>query len=123
MESLVGAGKVRYIGVSNFSVAQVKAAQAALSKAKIVSNQVEYSLVKRAVERELLAYCQQNGITVIAYSPLAVGLTQYNQQRPSGGTEQSSRRNGKVGGQRGVELAHLPACGRGYPQGQLGSTR
>ena len=74
MESLVKAGKVRYIGVSNFSADQVKAAQAALSKAKIVSNQVEYSLVKRAVERELLAYCQQNGITVIAYSPLAVGL-------------------------------------------------
>ena len=74
MESLVKAGKVRYIGVSNFSAAQVKAAQAALSKAKIVSNQVEYSLVKRAVERELLAYCQQNDITVIAYSPLAVGM-------------------------------------------------
>ena len=50
MDSLVEAGKVRYVGVSNFSVAQLKEAQKALTRATVVSNQVEYSLVKRDIE-------------------------------------------------------------------------
>ena len=74
MDSLVEAGKVRYVGVSNFSVAQLKEAQRALTRAAVVSNQVEYSLMKRGIEDDLLPYCQENGVTVIAYSPLAVGL-------------------------------------------------
>ena len=74
MDSLVEAGKVRYVGVSNFSVAQLKEAQEALSGATVVSNQVEYSLLKRGIEDDLLPYCQENGVTVIAYSPLAEGL-------------------------------------------------
>ncbi len=74
MEELVGQGKIRFIGVSNFSVAELKMAQAALSKYKIVSNQVRYSLVERSIEPELLRYCQENRITVFAYSPLARGL-------------------------------------------------
>src|SRR5213596_1070688 len=74
MEELVEQGKIRFIGVSNFSVAELKKGQAALSKYKIVSNQVRYSLVERSIEPELLRYCQENRITVIAYSPLAKGL-------------------------------------------------
>ena len=74
MDSLVEAGKVRYVGVSNFSVAQLKEAQEALTRAAVVSNQVEYSLLKRGIEGDLLPYCQENGITVIAFSPLAEGL-------------------------------------------------
>src|SRR5207245_6674812 len=74
MEELVELGKIRFIGVSNFSVAEFKRAQASLSKYKIVSNQVRYSLVERSIESELLHYCQKNRITVIAYSPLAKGL-------------------------------------------------
>jgi diketogulonate reductase-like aldo/keto reductase len=73
MENLVSAGKVRYVGVSNFSVEQTKAAQSALSKVEIVSNQVEYSLTDRSIEHDLLPYCEKAGITVIAYSPLARG--------------------------------------------------
>ena len=73
MEKLVRYGLVRYIGVSNFSVAQMKEAQAALSKEEIVSNQVEYSIVDRAVEEEILPYCQREKITLIAYSPLGQG--------------------------------------------------
>jgi len=76
MEELVERGKVRFIGVSNFSLAQLKEAQAALYKNRIVSNQVRYSLVDRTIIRGLLPYCQQNRITVIAYSPLARGLPQ-----------------------------------------------
>jgi diketogulonate reductase-like aldo/keto reductase len=74
MEALVDAGKVRFIGVSNFSIRDLKEAQAALSKHQIVANQVRYSLIERTIEGGLLQYCQRSRITVIAYSPLATGL-------------------------------------------------
>ena len=73
IEKLVLDGMVRYIGVSNFSVAQMRDAQAALSREEIVSNQVEYSLVDRTVEEEILPYCQREKLTLIAYSPLGQG--------------------------------------------------
>src|SRR5207249_11502185 len=70
MEELVEQGKIRFIGTCNFSATELKEAQAALSKCKIVSNQVRYNLVERTVEVELLRYCQETHLTVIAYSPL-----------------------------------------------------
>jgi diketogulonate reductase-like aldo/keto reductase len=79
MERLVELGKIRFIGVSNFSVSELRKGQAALSKNRIVSNQVRYNLVERSIERRVLPYCQQNQITVIAFSPLATGF--YNIKR------------------------------------------
>lgn len=73
MEALVDAGKIRFIGVSNFSVKEMKEAQAAMKKYRIVSNQVLYSLLNREIEKDLLPYCQENRITIIAYSPLGRG--------------------------------------------------
>jgi diketogulonate reductase-like aldo/keto reductase len=73
MEKLVKDGLTRYIGVSNFSVEQMKEAQQSLSHEKIVSNQVEYSLIDRSVEARILPYCQKEGLTLIAYSPLGQG--------------------------------------------------
>ncbi len=73
MEKLVRDGIIRHIGVSNFSVTQMKEAQASLSREQIVSNQVEYSLLDRSIEPDVLPYCQQEGVTVIAYSPLGKG--------------------------------------------------
>jgi diketogulonate reductase-like aldo/keto reductase len=73
MEELVVAGKVRYIGVSNFGVKETDDARAALSKADVVSNQVEYSLTNRYVEGGVLPYCAREKLTLIAYSPLARG--------------------------------------------------
>jgi diketogulonate reductase-like aldo/keto reductase len=73
MEKLVKDGATRHIGVSNFSVEQMVEAQGALSREKMVSNQVEYSLVDRSSEKHILPYCQKEGITVIAYSPLGQG--------------------------------------------------
>lgn len=70
MEELVDAGKIRFIGVSNFDLWDLKTAQAALARHKIASNQVPYSLIDRTVEWGLLDYCRQHQITVIAYSPL-----------------------------------------------------
>jgi diketogulonate reductase-like aldo/keto reductase len=74
MEELVAAGKVRFIGVSNFSVTDLEKAQASLSNSKIVSNQVRYSLVNRTIEDGLLQYCESKQITVLVFSPLATGL-------------------------------------------------
>ncbi len=73
MEKLVEDGKVRYIGVSNFSLTQLKEAEEALSRAEIVSNQVEYSIKSRAIEKDILPYAEREKITIIAYSPLARG--------------------------------------------------
>jgi diketogulonate reductase-like aldo/keto reductase len=73
MEELVRMGKIRYIGVSNFSVEEFENAKAALPRSEIVSNQVEYSLTNRGVERDLLPYCHAEHVTLIAYSPLSRG--------------------------------------------------
>lgn len=74
MERLVKDGKIRYIGVSNFSAKQTREAQEALSSQDLASNQVEYSLTERSIENDLLPYADQARITIIAYSPLARGL-------------------------------------------------
>ncbi len=73
MEKLVKDSVIKHIGVSNFSVEQMREAQESLSREKISSNQVEYSLVDRGVEAEIVPYCRKEKITVIAYSPLAQG--------------------------------------------------
>jgi len=64
-------GKVRWIGVSNFDVEQMKRAQAI---APITSLQPRYSLAHPEVEREILPFCEEEGIGVIVYSPMASGL-------------------------------------------------
>jgi len=74
MEELVGAGKIRFIGVSNFSAREIAKAQATLVKNRIVSNQVRYNIVDRTIESGLLQYCETQQITVLAFSPLANGL-------------------------------------------------
>jgi diketogulonate reductase-like aldo/keto reductase len=73
MEKLVKDGLTRYIGVSNFSIEQMKEARQSLSHEKIVSNQVEFNLIDRTVEARILLYCQKEGLTLIAYSPLGQG--------------------------------------------------
>jgi len=75
MELLVESGKVRFIGVSNFFLPDLKSAQAVMSKYTIVSNQLRYNLIDRTVEFGLLEYCRQHNITVIAHSPLATGFS------------------------------------------------
>jgi aryl-alcohol dehydrogenase-like predicted oxidoreductase len=64
-------GKVRWIGVSNFNVRQLRRAQAI---APVTSLQPPYSLVHREIEADILPYCLREGIGVIVYSPMASGL-------------------------------------------------
>ena len=68
---LVEEGKIRYAGVSNFSVEQIQRAQRIHP---VASLQPEYSMLERSVEKELLTYCAEQQIGVIAYSPMASGL-------------------------------------------------
>lgn len=64
-------GKVRWIGVSNFSVEELEKAQAI---ARVTSLQPPYSLIRREIESVQLPWCQREGIGVIVYSPMASGL-------------------------------------------------
>jgi aryl-alcohol dehydrogenase-like predicted oxidoreductase len=64
-------GKVRYIGVSNFNVEQIKRVQ---KIAPVASLQPPYSLLNRGIEAEILPFCEANDIGVINYSPMASGL-------------------------------------------------
>jgi aryl-alcohol dehydrogenase-like predicted oxidoreductase len=71
MAELQREGKVRYIGVSNFSIAQM---ERALKIAPITSLQPPYSMLNRTNEPEILPFCQQHNIGVINYSPMSSGL-------------------------------------------------
>ncbi len=68
---LIRDGKVRYGGVSNFNLSQLRRAQAIHP---VTSLQPPYSMLNRAVEKELLPYCAREGIGVAAYSPMQAGL-------------------------------------------------
>jgi diketogulonate reductase-like aldo/keto reductase len=84
MEELADAGKIRCIGVSNFSLGYLRRAQAALSRHRIVSNQVRYSLMDRTIERDLLDYCGRNAVTIIAFSPLGRSFANLKDADPEG---------------------------------------
>ncbi|HTP59898.1 MAG TPA: aldo/keto reductase, partial [Spirochaetia bacterium] len=64
-------GKVRWAGVSNFNVAQMKHIQGIHP---IASLQPPYSMLRRDVEAEILPFCLANGIGVVCYSPMQMGL-------------------------------------------------
>jgi aryl-alcohol dehydrogenase-like predicted oxidoreductase len=68
---LIKQGKVRNAGVCNYNVEQLREARKYVN---IVSNQVPYSMVKRDIETEVVPYCLQNNISIIAYSPMQRGL-------------------------------------------------
>lgn len=71
MAKLQQEGKVRWIGVCNFSVAELEAAQAI---APVTSLQPPYNLIRRDIEGELLPWCERAGVGTIVYSPMASGL-------------------------------------------------
>lgn len=73
-EIIAERGLARYIGVSNFDIAQLRKAMESTRKHEIVVNQVHYSVLNRLyVEKELLPYCVQNSIVIQAYTPLERG--------------------------------------------------
>lgn len=90
MADAVAAGKIKAVGVSNYSAEQMRLVHAELAKHGIplASNQVQYSLLHRKPELDgVLDTCQELGITLIAYSPLGMGaLTgKYSAKKRAGG--------------------------------------
>jgi aryl-alcohol dehydrogenase-like predicted oxidoreductase len=93
----VAEGLVRAVGVSNYSAEQVRRAQHALARrgVQLASNQVQYSLLWREPEANgVLETCRALGVTLIAYSPLALGLLtgKYSPTSPPGGLRRLARR-------------------------------
>ncbi|KUG26440.1 putative aldo/keto reductase [hydrocarbon metagenome] len=80
MAQLKEEGKVRYIGVSNFNVEQIKIAE---SIAPVTSLQPKYSLISRNIENEILPYVKKQNIGVIVYSPMGSGILtgKYNREK------------------------------------------
>lgn len=77
MANLVDAGKIRSVGVSNFSADRMRRAHAALAKRGIplATNQVQYSLLDRSIERNgILDTARELGVSIVAWGPLASGL-------------------------------------------------
>jgi len=72
LERLRQAGKIRYIGVSNFGVARLT--EALEAGVKIVLNELPYSLLTRAIELEILPFCRERGIGVLGYMSLMQGV-------------------------------------------------
>lgn len=90
MAEAVQAGLTRQVGVSNYNRSWTQRAYAALAREgmNLASNQVEYSLINRAIEKNgLLKQCQELGVRVIAYSPLGMGLLsgKYTPENPPSG--------------------------------------
>src|SRR5215470_3430912 len=73
MEELVHAGKIRALGVSNFDVPDLDAAEKALGRERIACNQVLYNLVDRGVEKKVIPWCQARDIAIVGYSPFGTG--------------------------------------------------
>lgn len=72
LKALQAAGKIKHIGVSNFGVTQLKEALA--TGVKIAVNQCCYNLLFRALELDIMPFCEKEGIGIIAYMPLMQGL-------------------------------------------------
>jgi aryl-alcohol dehydrogenase-like predicted oxidoreductase len=105
MEAMIEAyqaGMIGAIGVSNCDRSQTQRAYDALTRAGIslASNQVEYSLLNRKIEKNgLLKFCQELGITVIAYSPIAKGVLtgKYTTKNPPRGFRSATYTTGLLG--------------------------
>lgn len=94
LEGLVDEGLIRFIGVSNFSADQLKAAQDAARRYPIVSNQICYHLFDRGAAEDVLALCQETKVTVIAHTPLA--LANFDGHAGSGVLREVSRATGRT---------------------------
>jgi len=74
LDVAVNSGKVRYVGVSNYSGWQLATAASLPTANPIVSTQVEYSLVQRGVEREVIPAAEHHGIGLLPWAPLGRGV-------------------------------------------------
>ena len=105
-DTAVSSGRVRYVGISNFTGWQTAQAvtwqRAWPGRVPLVSTQVEYSLLQRGVEREVVPAAEALGLGVLAWSPLGRGLLtgKYRQGAPDGSRGASPRWQGFIDGLR-----------------------
>ncbi|NHJ47013.1 MAG: aldo/keto reductase [Asgard group archaeon] len=78
MDELLADGKIRYVGVSNFHNVLLQEANDHLQNGEIIVNEIEYNLVNRHIEKELLPFLKSNNISILAYCPLLHGLLSTN---------------------------------------------
>jgi aryl-alcohol dehydrogenase-like predicted oxidoreductase len=110
LDELVRAGKVIEIGCSNFSVAQIREAEAAVrpGSARFASVQNEYNLLHREPEAGVLAECESAGLAFLPYFPLASGLLtgkyRKGQPPPAGSRLQSAERYARLLSERNLEV-------------------
>ncbi len=78
MDHLLAEGKIRYVGVSNYQNALVLEAMNNLHNGEIIVNELEYNLVNRNIEKEILPFLKQHGIVALAYYPLLSGFLTTN---------------------------------------------
>lgn len=74
LELLVKKGKINSIGVSNFSKYFIEKVNELLKKEEVVANEIQYNLFSRRPEQNLIPWCRDQNIDIIAYSPLCGGL-------------------------------------------------
>jgi len=81
MDQLLVEGKIRYVGVSNYQNALVHEAISNLKNGEIIVNELEYNLINRSIEKEILPFLRQHRIVVLAYYPLLSGFltTKYDE--------------------------------------------
>ncbi|NHJ05242.1 MAG: aldo/keto reductase [Candidatus Heimdallarchaeota archaeon] len=70
MDKLLEEGKIHYVGISNFKNYETQEAINSLENGKIIVNEMEYNLVNRFVEKEIVPFIREKGIALLAYSPL-----------------------------------------------------
>ena len=122
LDELVRAGKVREIGCSNFSAAELEEADAVATGARFVNLQNHYSLLERSVEAEVLPACERLGVAFVPFFPLAGGLLSGKYRAgalPAGArlTGMPAERRGRFHNERNlavVERVHDFAAARGH---------
>ena len=82
-EQLIRSGKILSWGVSNFDVADLEDALRVVAPGKITCNQVLYNIEERAIEHEVIPWCERHGAAVVAYSPFGHG--RFPDERSAGG--------------------------------------
>jgi diketogulonate reductase-like aldo/keto reductase len=109
MEKLVAEGLVKFIGVSNFDVEELCAAERSLKNERMACDQVLYHLGYRGIERHLLSYCTEHEIAVVGYAPF--GHSNFPSSQSAGGRvlEEIGERYGRTPRQVALNfLSHHP---------------
>ena len=73
MEKLIDKGMIRHVGLCNMTIGEIRKAASVLDSDQLISIQAEYNLVDRSIENEILPYCKEKEVLMIAYSPLVQG--------------------------------------------------